>query len=111
MEITQHFYACLESRDWPCVASLVHDQAMLGRIETNARSFGAIKSVNYEGVFSLTDSTVFPQPWRVTFRTFGEDRPPGLRTGPDLFSLAFTYAWMTGRRFVPTDLTEYGWLG
>jgi len=69
MEITQHFYACLESRDWPCVASLVHDQAMLGRIETNARSFGAIKSVNYEGVFSLTDSTVFPQPWRVTFRT------------------------------------------
>jgi hypothetical protein len=33
-----------------------------------------------------------------------------IRTGPDHFSLAFTYAWMAAVRFPPMDLSQYGWL-
>lgn len=49
-------------------------------------------------------------------KIFEEDEDTGakrykyIRTGPDHFSLAFTYAWMAAGHFVPIDLTEYGWL-
>ncbi len=69
MKISERFYECLESRDWPCVASLVNDEDVLARIDANARTLGPVQSVNYEGAFSLTDRTVSPQIWRVTFRT------------------------------------------